>query len=276
MQSRNLVAQYYYNLALSETNQLCDRMFFGRQDFGPRSIMMQWDSKANINQIFRGAYFFYDIGLINEAHRWAFESMVIQGYRPENIKLLIKTDLINGHYKIAEKYINVLKRTIRYRKLALRFEKMLFHPELVRNDPELGSKFLLQPKEDFTIQIKDQQDNVLLLLQSNPDNKKAFEYMMAWHMLERNTGKVAEEIKKMKGMGYTRLPRHLQEAAMIFKAGNGEPADLGGLTVSGDTETRYLQYESAITRLDNLLTSGVSDLQKSFGNTYWYYFSGFK
>lgn len=275
-QSRNIVAQYYYNLALSETNQLCDRLFYGRQDYGPRSLMVQWDSKANINQIFRGAYFFYSIGLINEAHRWAFESMVIQGYRPENIKMLIKTDLINGHYKVAEKYIRVLKRTIRYRKWAEQYEKMLFHPEVIQTDPELSEKIRLQPKDDFIIRIKEQQDNVILLLQSNPENKKAFEYMMAWYLLEKNTGKAVEEIKKMKGMGYIRLPRHLEEAAIFFQASSTETPDLGGITISKETENRYSQYESAATRFDNLLTSAVSDLRITFGNTYWYYFSGFK
>jgi hypothetical protein len=268
---RNVVAQYYYNTALSEKDQLCNRLFFGRQDFGPNSIMVQWDSKVNLNKIFRGAYFFYAIGLVNEAHRWAFESMVTYGYRPENLKLLIKTNLINGHYSIAEKYIYVLKRTLHYRSLASGYEKMLYHPELVRSDPELGGKIRLQPREDFPVRLKDQQANVILLLQSNPGNKRAFEYMIAWFMLERNTAKVVEEIKKMKGMGYASLPRHIEEAALYFNSKSGKVADLGGLSFSPEGENRYTQFESAGLQITNVASSGNTKMVKTFGNTFWFY-----
>jgi hypothetical protein len=267
----NITAQYYYNIALSEKNQLCDRLFFGPQNQGTNSILLQWDSKTSMNTIFRGAYFFYSIGLINEAHRWAYESMVVQGYRPENIKLLIKTELINGHFKVAEKYINILLKTYHYRSLAKHYEAMLYHPELVKSDPELGEKSMLVPKEDFLIRLKDQQANVLLLLESNPGNRKAFEYMMAWYLLERNVDKIGEGIKKMKGMGYTRLPRHIEEAALYIGSGDGELPDLGGLSISQETVNRFRQYSSDADLLGNIFASGETKFKKTFGNTFWYY-----
>lgn len=270
-QSANLVAQYYYNIALSEKDMLCDRMFYGRQNFGTQSIIIPWDSQTSINKIFRGVYFFYTIGLINEAHRWAFESMVIQGYRPENIKLLIKTDLINGHYKMAEKYIYVLKRTLHYRSWAKKYEEMLYHPEMIQSDPELGEKIKLQTKVDFPIRIKNPQSNVILLLQSNPNNKKAFEYKLAWFMLEKNVGGIVNEINKMKGMGYTRIPRHIEEVALFSNANIGPLPDLGGLKISPETESRYSQYESSLMYIDRNKSSGSSEIQKSMRNTFWYY-----
>lgn len=271
IRSKNIIAQYYYNLALSETDQLCDRMFFSRQDFGPGSLMVQWDSKANINQIFRGAYFFYNIGLINEAHRWAFESMVMQGYRPENIKMLIKTELINGHYSIAEKYIDVLKHTIRFRDLAKKYEAMLNNPELIKADPDMGKKISLRTGDDFLIRLKDQQANVILLLQSNPGNARAYEYMMAWFMLERNVGKVAGEISKMKELGYIRIPRHIEEALLYFGYVSGQSPDPGGLTVSKESTSRFKKFQEASGSISNLVVQDGNVLQKSFGNTFWYY-----
>lgn len=270
-QSAILVAQYYYNIALSEKGLLCGRMFFSRQDFGPRAIMIPWDSQTSINKIFRGVYFFYTIGLINEAHRWAFESMVIQGYRPENIKLLIKTDLINGHYAIAEKYIYVLQKTLHYRSWAKKYESMLYHPELIQSDPELGVKIKLQPKKDFPIRIKNPQANVILLLKANPDNRTAFEYKMAWFMLEKNVDGIVNEISKMKGMGYTRIPRHIEEAALFSNANIGSLPDLGGLNISSETESRYSQYESSLMYNDRNKSVGTSEIQKSLRNTFWYY-----
>lgn len=271
IRSKNIVAQYYYNLALSETDQLCDRLFFGPQDYGPQSLMVQWDAKANINQIFRGAYFFYNIGLINEAHRWAFESMVMQGYRPENIKMLIKTELINGNYRIAEKYIYVLKRTLRYKKLAMKFEAMLKNPGLIKSDPDMGKRLKLRSGDDFLIRLKDQQANVLLLLKSNPGNTKAFEYVVAWYLLERNVGNAVGEVTKLKDLGYTRIPRHIEEAYLVFVANTGTVPDSSNIVISSETKLKFKQFQSALLNSDNITSANNSGLKNSLDKTFWYY-----
>ncbi len=271
IQSSNLVAQYYYNIALSEKNILCDRLFFSRQDFDTETIMIPWDSGININKIFRGVYFFYTIGLINEAHRWAFESMVVQGYRPENIRLLIKTELINGHYAIAGKYINILKNTLHYRSLAKKYETMLYHPERVESDPEFGAKLRLQPKTDFPVRIKSPQGNILLLLQSNNENRAAFEYKLAWFMLEKNIKGLTEEIQNLKKMGYTRIPRHIEEAALFSSANMGSVPDLGGLTISAESSQRFSEYESLLMSMQINKSRKNTVIPAKFLTTYWYY-----
>ena len=270
-QFKNPAAQYYYNTALSENGLLCDRMFFAPQDYGTMTISIPWNSQLSISKMFRGVYFFYSVGLINEAHRWAFESMVIQGYHPENIKLLIKTDLINGHYKVAEKYINVLKRTLHYRSLAKKYEAMLTNPELIKSDPELGEKIKIKPQDDFIIRIRNPQKNITSLLQSNPDNKRAFEYKLAWLMLEKNVEGVVDDINRLTEMGYSKIPRHMEEAALFFKATIRPLPELNNLKISNETETRFLKYRSTIIILDKTKPSAGSGIQKELKNTYWYY-----
>lgn len=270
-QSPNMIAQYYYNIALSEKGVLCSRMFFGRQDYGTKSVMIPWDSRASMNKMFRGVYFFYTIGLINEAHRWAFESMVVQGYHPENIKLLIKTDLINGHYAIAKKYIYVLKKTLHYRGWAKKYEAMLNKPELIKSDPELGEKIKLLPKHDFPIKIKNQQTNITFLLESNPGNRKAFEYKLAWFMLEKNIRGVINDIGKFKEMGYSEIPRHVEEAALFFSSEIGQLPDLGGLIINPETKSRFDQFGNW--SRSNMVNNQIkpADIPVIFRNTYWYY-----
>jgi hypothetical protein len=269
--SENPVAQYYYNTALSENGMLCERMFFGPQDYGTMSISIPWNSEIPINKLFRGVYFYYSIGLINEVHRWAFESMVIQGYRPENIKLLIKTDLINGHYKVAEKYINVLKKTLHYRNWAKKYEAMLINPELINSDPELGEKIKQKPKNDFIITIRNPQKNIASLLKSNPGNKRAFEYNMAWLMLEKNVVGVVDEMDKLTGLGYSEIPRHIEEAAIIFKAKAGLLPELNSLKISSETESRFSEYMSARMNFDRAKSPKGPGIPKKLRNTFWYY-----
>ena len=266
--SRNLIGQYFYNIALSETDQLCDRLFFGSQDFGTGSLVLPWGDE-HLN---RGAYFYYSIGLINEAHRWAYEEMVVYGYRPQNIKLLAKTSLINGDYRMARKYINILKRTIYYRAWAKKFEEMADNPDIIKTHPELGAKLKVLPKDNFFIQFNEPQNNLPLLLEAQPDNRKAFEYYLAGLLMTKNVEVAVNNIKKMKETGYTRIPRHLEEAALIYYNSTKVFPDLGGLTISNETQARFDQYLAAYIGARQNPSLLKQKMQVNFSNTFWYYF----
>jgi hypothetical protein len=266
--ARNLIGEYFYNIALSETDQLCDRLFHGPQDFLAGSLVLPWGD-IHLN---RGAYFYYAIGLINEAHRWAYEEMVVFGYRPQNIELLVKTSLINGDYAQSGKYINILKKTIFYRRWAKEYEKMTGNPDLIRSNPELGAKIRLLPGTNFFIQFNEPQNNLPLILEGKPDNRKAIEYYLAGLLLTKKVEIAVSNITNMKGSGYTTIPRHLEEAVMIYFNSTGKYPDLGGLTISNDTRTRFNQYFTTYQSARNIPSTLQEKMQKGFGDTFWYYF----
>lgn len=266
--SRNLIGQYFYNVALSETGELCDRLFSGNQDFGTGSLVLPWGDE-HLN---RGAYFYYSIGLINEAHRWAYEEMVVYGYRPQNIGLLTKTSLINGDYRMARKYLNILKRTMFYRNRAKEFEELADKPDLIKSHPELGAKLKILPVTNFFVEFNEPQNNLTFLLGSQPVNMKAFEYYIAWLLLSKDVEGVVNNIKLMKEMGYTRIPRHIEEAALIYYNSTGVFPDLGGLTVSMETRARFEKYFTAYVSARQNPSLLKQRMEKDFSNTFWYYF----
>jgi hypothetical protein len=264
--STDAIGQFYYNLALSEEGKLCDRMFFSNQDFGPMALTLPRDNQ----QAFRAVYYYYAIGLIGEAHHLAYELMVQHGYRPENIKLLIKTELINGNYKIAGRYINVLKKTLLYKNWAEKYEKMLFNPSLISSDPELGRKIRLLPAHDFFV-ISDDVKNLELFLKINPENKMAFEYKVARLLLEKDLLEAVSQIKKMKEIGYLKIPRHLEEALVAFIYFTKQNPELGDLSINPETEKRFNQYLTVYNyygRNKTLLDKVMKNTEK---NTFWYY-----
>jgi hypothetical protein len=264
--AENVVGQYYYNLALSEKGELCNRMFSGLQSSGPLSLSLE----GSREQTFRTIYFYYTIGLINQAHHLAYELMVQHGYTPENIKMLIKTELINGNYRIAERYINILKKTLYYRKDAGKYEKMLNNPQLVNTDPELGNKIRLIPREDFFITTNDSR-NIDLLLKANPGNKKAFEYKIARFLLEKDIIAVVNEVSKMKDFGYTTIPKHIEEAVVAYINFSKESPDLGGLRINQETERRFIGYGSILNTYRGDKSQIGKAMKKSEKNTFWYY-----
>ncbi len=260
--SKHISGPYYYNLALSEKGQLCERMFHGRQDFGEESLLI----RSNQEYIDRSMYYYYTLGFINEAHHLAYESMVLNGYRPENIKMLIKCDLINGNFRSAIRYIDILKKTFHYRQWAEKHEKMLHRPDLVLADPGLGAKIKLLPRKDFFISPSDAL-NIDLMLWSNPENKIAFEYKLARLLLEKDFKEVVYQVKKMKDMDYECLPRHIEEAITLFIKQDHELPYLGDFELSLELRNSFDQYAAATKE-----NPGTAAIENSWGTTYWYYF----
>lgn len=265
--SRTRTAQYFYNIALSETDQLCDRLFFGVQDFGPGSLVLPW-SLEHLNS---GGYFHYAVGLVNEAHRWAYEGMVVYGYRPQNVKILARTSLLNGDYRMARTYVNILKRTIYYRDWAMDLERMIDSPDLIRSDPDLGATFEILPKSNFFIEYNEPQNNLGLLLEAQPDNKRALEYLIAGLLLTKNVEGAANSIKDLQEAGYTRIPRHLEEAALIYARNTSVFPDLGGLTISAETQARFDNYSASYIQARRDFSTMREVMQAGFGNTFWFY-----
>ena len=258
-----IAGTYYYNLALSENGQLCNRMFHGLQESGEHSLLIH----SSQDNIVRSMYYYYTLGFMNEAHHLAYESMVLNGYRPENIKMLIKTDLINGDHRSAERHIALLKKTLPYRKWAEKHERMLHKPERVLADPELGAKSKLLPRKDFFITPSDVL-NIDLMLMSNPENKIAFEYKLACLLLEKDFKSVVYQVKKMQNMDYDCLPQHIEEAIIFFIRQNHELPYLGGFEPGPELRKHFDQFISATKTNDPGMDPSI---QKTWGNTYWYY-----
>lgn len=266
--SENLIGQYFYNVALSETDQLCDKLFYGGQNFNVGSLILPWGNE----HMSIGSYFYYAIGLVNEAQRWAYEDMVVNGQKPENLKMLVKTNIINSNFRMAKKYIDILKKTVQYKDWAIGYEKLVEDTTLLIKNPELNKKRQIMPKIDFFIQINSAQNNIPRLIESNLNNKSAFEYMIAWQMLSKNIEEVVNQIKTLKTLGYSRIPRHMEEAAMIYYNGKKIMPDLGGLTISDETLSRFAQYVTAFKSSRQNMALAKERLGAQFGNTFMYYY----
>ncbi|MBK7480567.1 MAG: hypothetical protein IPI69_13190 [Bacteroidales bacterium] len=244
------------------------QLFQGRQDFRTSSLFLPWSSE-HINW---GAQAFYAIGLINEAQRWAYEEMVVYGKRPQNMKLLVKSSLINGNYSMTAKYTSILKKTLFYRKWAMDHEKLAGDPLAVKSDPDLGKKVNLLPGQDFFIFLETPESNLPRLVNQNPGNREAFEYMMAWLLLNKDVEMLVDNVRLMKNMGYTRIPGYIEEAILIYYNSQGVFPDLGGLELSSETRLRFDQYFTAFMSARQNPARLEALMKKQFGNTFWYYF----
>lgn len=77
-------------------------------------------------------------GQINVCYRWAVELSIEYGWQVSRLKLLVKCALLNGEPELAQKYNNLLKRTLFHKKWAEKYQAYIDHPERMKHDREFA------------------------------------------------------------------------------------------------------------------------------------------
>lgn len=268
--SANILTSYLNNIALCEKGILNDQLFHFMQKPDGQTLFLKWEMNEEILR--RGSYFYYTTGMINEAHRWAFENMVMKGFTPEDLVMLIKTELINGNYAMASKYIRILKNTFFYRKEAIEFERLLFNDKAVDSHPELGLKRKNRIYEDFFVITDDPYINIEKLQKSNSMNRNAFQYKLAYLLIRKNYQAIAAELPELVKYGFNKIPVHLEEAAIVYKRLNlGPLSNLESIHFDQQTELRFKQYLQTLSSYNNDLKIAEPMLRQKFGTTFWYW-----
>jgi len=266
----NRLTIFLNNVALCETGKLDDQLFHFPQSPDGQSLFLKWEMLGEVLRC--GGYFYYTTGMINEAQRWAFENMVMKGITPEDLRMLIKTEIINGNYKVASKYILVLKKTLFYRNEAKACERLLFDDEAVRSDHELGARRKEKIEHDFFSMTGNPVVNLEMVLSLDSLNRKAFEYKMAYLMLTEDYNGIATGLGKLESLGFKNIPVHLEEAAMVYKLSNsGRLPDMGNLSIDPGIEARFKQFLQTFQLYGKNLKTAQPFLKKKFGDTFWYY-----
>ena len=268
--SNNVLTIFLNNIALCETGSLNDQLFSFRQDPEGSTLFLKWEMSAEILR--RGGYFYYAIGMINEAHRWAYENMIMKGLRPEDLKMLVKTELIDGNYAMASKYINIMKRTIFYREEAEKYDKYVADNNSIEKDPELSLKRKEEIHHDFFSITDNPLVNVERILSLDSVNHKAYEYKLAFMLLRKDYQGIEGELKNLEKQGFQRIPVHIDEATEAYRILKlGPVQEQGFLKPDPRTAIRFRQFLQTFQQNGNNLKSAEPVLRRQFGNTFWYY-----
>jgi len=267
--TNNKLTLFLNNVALAETGRLADSFFKFRQSSDGSTLFLKWQ---NIGQYLQfGGYYYYAIGVINEAQRWAYEYTVIYGYTPETLKMLIKTELIKGNYRTAEKYISILGKSLFYRDDARQFRKFLNNDAAVLSDDELGKKKQLDTKLDFFVKSDTPWLNLLPVLDADSNNPVALQYELSWLMLQKDMKGIVNLLPAMENAGLKEIPKNVEEAVVTYKLMRvGEMPGLTKLQIDSKTEQRFQRYYQLYQQ--NQASKRKAQIAlRDFADTYWYY-----
>ena len=195
----NQIGVTVQNLALAMHGILLEHMF----DYNQNGIAgLLPDVKEDATSPLPTAEAFYQLGMINVAQRTVFEAQeAILDFQKSGrcYKRLAETNLINGQYEVARKYLTALQKTFFYCDWANETLQLLGNEKAIANHSEYGRLRQWAYKDDFYFSDHVTPEMLESLYFSNTDNRLALEYLMAYYLLtgdRENYAKLLHHIQK--------------------------------------------------------------------------------
>jgi len=256
------------NLALAKTGQLGDRMFEFYQN-GTEGLLPEF--QRDFTSPLPTGEAFYQLGMINTAQRFAFEAMeAIPNFRKSSrcYKRLAETNIINGQYKVASKYLQALSKTLFYRSWAKDAMTYLYNENKINSHPEWGRLRQLRYTDDFLFSDKEIEVMLGLLVEHNYKNKMAFEYMLAYVLEKKDIPTFMKYYPLGKKLGYDHIPRSYQEA-LVYVWTQSHPSFQG---MPWSISPQIMEAIADFARIYTQQPNSESMLKAKYGGTYWYYY----
>jgi hypothetical protein len=258
------------NLALFQSGFLLDKLFSFPQFFGPFGLLMDfnWRSYSPV----KTSDIYWELGLINESLHWAHEALELKGPTPEILKRLGMAYMIKGDHAAAKRFFLNLKNIPFYEKTADDLIRLNDTPSELAQDS--GAKYIrsYMPSEDYIHLSTFSSDELELLLKRNPNNKMAFEYLIAYYLLTGNLNAIVNYFPAFGFFKYSQIPRYVQEALLIIASldSNLDQNQLNSY-VQPITRQHFLNYQQILNKYKGNISGAKPELQTQFTDTYWYY-----
>lgn len=265
----NVLLTCFKNLAMAQKGILADKGLHHKQ-LGNNALWIDWDQSSTVGTLLSDLY--YAMGHIALSQRYAFEGVIASEWKANAYLYLrlIQTNLIYGHYDVAEKYIRFLEDT-RYGEQAQAYRKFLYNDALVEQDKELGGKRKGVSGNKSLSELKGLTNDLLQIAFAHPENRIVLEYVGMYILFERNIPLFKMFIENFyQAPGLQPMPTHFQEA-IVFSYEN-QPERWTELGITETTQKRFEEFKRL--SIDAQLSpSLVNKLRSGFGYTYWYYYT---
>ena len=250
--SINPVSCYYTNLALQKTGQMAEKMFHYEQT-GISGLFVE---KKDYFSSSVKSDLFYQLGWINPAQQYAYESMIAYSSVKEpnirNMKRLLDCAVVRQDSLLAFKYEKILNKTLFYKDYA---KKQHYPPAIkMKNTIIQNIPALLES-----------------ILEDNSKNQAVFEYLMAYYLLERDYEKAKNCFDRyFSNFSYLHIPTHYAEFLALYKSfKNLDDRFFTQYPISREIREQF-------DMMDMLCSSAMTKqikrtLDDGFKNTYWYY-----
>ncbi len=214
---------------------------------------------------------FLDLGVVNMAENALTECLEGLGSRPMILQRLALINMVKGNSGSAKIYLGSLSKTLFHAEWANKYIDRL------ETDPGLSTDKYIQHLRSLCLD-KDcpmysllKEKTLLQLLEKNSQNRMAFEYLMAYYMLNKNLSKFAQNLEHLHDFDYPELPTHYEEAALIYVYQTRKPLNLSRYPPSLQKRRQVEDFSRLLISYDRNKQAAYKELSKKFRNTYFFY-----
>lgn len=258
------------NLALAKTGQLGERMFEFPQE-GMKSLMSKY-SRDNTSCLV-SAEAFYHLAMVNSAFRYNFDLQeAIMNNRKSGrfTKRMAECLIINGKFKAAKKYVDMLKHSLYYKKWANEASLLMKDDSTIDKHNDYGEKRRNRFKQELLYDYEELDKIIgLLALESNGHNRLAWDYFNGALLLKCDLSTFTGMYHYNNEMfNQSEIPVHHQEAiAMSWTMGHPDFEELP-YPISKAVKQRFISLAHTYQMNQHQISAWISQ----YDSTYWAYF----
>jgi len=212
-----------------------------------------------------------ELGRVNEAEAVAHEAWNLIGRRPHILRTLALINAVKGNVQAARAFLEALRRDVVYgRRTAATLGRIETDPSFSA-DEDVQRLRAVRVKADaggyFT-----REELLTQLLATNARNHMAFEYVVAYYLLTRQLDKFASVITYLDRFGYRQIPRHCEEAMLLYAATTGQEIEMAGFRIRPAAIAGFAEFRQILARHKDDLEAARLALRRDYGCSYWFYY----
>ncbi len=255
------------NRALYHQGRLADDMF----EYPQHKDALILSEEAGSAAYWKGFDIYFDLGQMNLSEYCLVVSMEMYGELPIILKRLAFVNILKRNNDAARVYLKKLEKTLFDAEWARTWlEKIEKDPDMSQEIDVLrlrGKMGLIDKSySSITVQILPE------LSKWNKRNRMAYQYMMAYYLMNSQFNDFLANLYRMREYRYTRVPLSYEEAILICAEILLKTKELDGIDVSDESRRRFGRFvRILIGKYKGNKDAAFEELSRDFGDTYLFY-----
>jgi hypothetical protein len=257
--------------ALFETGRLPDEQFAWLHSAGPE-LLSTTDLKQHAGSA-HVAGVLLELGHLNAAERLAFNSLEMEGETPPVLRTLARLHAVKGLTNAASIFLNRLETYPEQSNWVAKLRADINTNSAIAADPVISRIHTNIITRDGIVLELTTERLLRQALDSNPENRMAFQFLMAHQLLDRQLIIARRTLATYPQIREGPLPRHYAEAMLLLRQQRPE-LSLGSMMqrISPEVSAKFHGFMEMMNRAAGSLDKVQPQAWQDFGNTYWYYF----
>lgn len=266
----NYLSAYYTNLAYARQGKLCDQLLQHYQP-GPHGLLLQIKESTGYIYAMASVDALIECGDMAQAQHSALLAMTFTPHQRSSrmMRKLAEIAIINEDYGVAQKYLRMLSHTTLHRKWADERLKIIASDERKQITTWVDKRQMI-PQTDTMFFANQWRTSLINLLESNPLNKTASDYLLCFHLLNKDLKYFKKDYDRYYYPAFGSNPPLLyQEALMACMNEHESPEEqLSRYHISPNVYEDCIQYLS----IHQKCKGNGRALEEKFSKTFWFYY----